>query len=379
MKIDNDILERYSRGKCTIEEQVLVEQWFEQYHQNGAGDISGKEFLGKLNSLDTRIKGTSVRRLSYWKWSAAVAAVLLVSILGALKFNFFQSEEVQFFALEDIKAPISSNAVIVLEDNTEYSLDSISIGDTLHAKGYLITKLSTGELHYINNSERLESVVYNTLRTKSGGIAHVKLSDGSLVWLNANSELVYPIDFKSGDREVHLKGEGYFEVAKVNTTKGVNLPFYVRGEMQSIKVLGTKFNANFTDQKTTALLEGRVAISDEGSKLGERKDVQYVTHISPKQLYRDGQVRTMQDIEKYIDWKEGYFDLNELTLYELGIKLSNWYGIEITIDRGLEEHRLFGRINRNKDLKELLDLVAQTSPIEFYLKNNKVYINKAKN
>lgn len=361
-----------------MQERALVEQWFDQYQHNTNGEISGLQFVEKLSSLDKRVKKTTIRRISYWKWGAAVAAVLLVGMLTVLKFNFFRSEEVQFFALEDIKAPVSSNAIVVLEDDTEYSLDSISVGDTLIAKGYLITKLPTGELQYINNIEGSDIIVYNTLRTKSGGIAHVKLSDGSLIWLNANSELVYPIDFNDGQREVKLKGEGYFEVAKVNADNGEHQPFYVRGDKQSIKVLGTKFNANFTEANTTALLEGRVAIADDGSKLGEHTDVQYTTPISPNQLYQDGRVRTIQNIEKYIDWKEGYFDFNELTLYELGTKLSNWYGVEVAVGSGLEEHRLFGRINRNKDLKELLDLVAQTSPIEFYLKNNKVYINKAK-
>lgn len=377
MKIDNDILKRYAQGKCTMQERALVEQWFEQYYRKGAGEISGDDFLQRLVSLDNRIKGASVRKFSYWKWGAAAAAILIVGILAVLKFNFFRSEEVQFFALEDIKAPASSNAIVVLEDNTEYSLDSIRVGDTLSAKGYLITKLPTGELHYINNTGGSESVVYNTLRTKSGGIAYVKLSDGSLVWLNANSELVYPIDFKESTREVQLKGEGYFEIAKVSTDLGVRQPFYVRGDRQSIKVLGTKFNANFTSEDATALLEGSVAIASEGSVLGKADQAHYGTHISPQQVYQQGRVRAVQNIEKYIDWKEGYFDLNGLTLYELGTKLSSWYGVDIVVGTGLDEHRLFGSISRNKDLKELLGLVAQTSPIEFYLNNNKVYINKA--
>ncbi|MDR2285315.1 MAG: FecR family protein [Sphingobacterium sp.] len=377
MKIDNDILRRYTQGKCSSQERELVEQWFNQYYREGAEEISGAEFLEKMVSLDARVRGGRVRPFSYWKWGVA-AAILLVGMFTILKFNFFRSEEVQFFALEDIKAPLSSNAIVVLEDNTEYSLDSIRVGDTLSAKGYLITKLSTGELHYINNTDDSDAVVYNTLKTKSGGIAYVKLSDGSLAWLNANSELVYPIDFKQNAREVQLKGEGYFEIAKVSADNGEHQPFFVRGDKQSIKVLGTKFNANFTETNTTALLEGRVAIADEGSKVGEYKDVQYATHISPNQVYQNGKVRTIENIEKYIDWKEGYFDLNGLTLYDLGTKLSNWYGVDIVVGAGLDKHRLFGSINRGKDLKELLGLVAQTAPIEFNLNNNKVYINKAK-
>lgn len=377
MNIDKNILKRYTDGNCTADEKILVEQWFEQYHRNFDGEISGQEFIDKLTTLDRRMMAP-VHTLSYWKLTATAAAILLVGIMGLLTFNLSQREESQFLTLEDIKAPASSNAVVVLEDNTEYSLDSLRMGDTLRAKGYLITKLASGELRYINQSTLAGTKVYNTLRTKAGGIAHVLLSDGTLVWLNANSELTYPINFGEGMREVYLKGEGYFEVAK-NNSGVASQQFFVRGEEQTIQVLGTKFNANFTERNETALLEGKVAIAGEGSRLETNNKVRYTAQLMPNQVYQDGDIQNVKEIERYIDWKEGYFDLSGLTLYDLAQKLSGWYGIEVVVDKGLEEHHLFGRVGRSKDLKELLELVAQASPVEFSLKNHKVYIYKTNN
>ena len=63
------------------------------------------------------------------------------------------------------------------------------------------------------------------------------LSDGTKVYLNAASELKYPVQFDSKKRQVHLSGEAYFEVAKDECR-----PFFVQAGDVRIRVLGTSFN-----------------------------------------------------------------------------------------------------------------------------------------
>lgn len=74
---------------------------------------------------------------------------------------------------------------------------------------------------------------YNIRGTRS----HIKLADGTSVWLNADSELKYPLRFKGNTREVHLRGEAFFDVAK-----DAGKPFIVHTETMNINVLGTSFN-----------------------------------------------------------------------------------------------------------------------------------------
>ena len=62
----------------------------------------------------------------------------------------------------------------------------------------------------------------------------VMLADGTKVWLNAESELHYPVHFPEHEREVHLKGEAYFSVSKQAGKHFVVCVVYSR-----ITVLGT--------------------------------------------------------------------------------------------------------------------------------------------
>lgn len=75
---------------------------------------------------------------------------------------------------------------------------------------------------YQNTAKAASVLQYNTLKTPRGGEYTITLSDGSRVYLNASSELKYPVLFDEKKREVRLSGEAYFEVAKDSER-----PFYV--------------------------------------------------------------------------------------------------------------------------------------------------------
>mgnify|MGYP002318720056 FL=1 len=86
----------------------------------------------------------------------------------------------------------------------------------------------------------------------------MKLPDGSIVWLNADSKLSYSESFSRKNRNVQLEGEGYFEVAHGEH------PFVIQTDSAQIKVLGTKFNVkNYGDENyiKVSLLEGSIALS----------------------------------------------------------------------------------------------------------------------
>ena len=96
--------------------------------------------------------------------------------------------------------------------------------------------------------------------TKSGSRTRIQLPDGSTVWLNGNSKLVY--DNKSfGEklRQVTLTGEAYFDVVK-----NVNKPFIIHTNRMDIKVVGTAFNVKaYPGEKNSeaSLVRGSIEVT----------------------------------------------------------------------------------------------------------------------
>ncbi|MEI3154934.1 MAG: FecR domain-containing protein [Odoribacter sp.] len=78
------------------------------------------------------------------------------------------------------------------------------------------------------------------------------------MWLNSESELVYPVKFIGPRREVSMKGEVCFEVAQNESQ-----PFVVKTRETTVTVLGTLFNMEAypeSQQVTTTLVRGKVEI-----------------------------------------------------------------------------------------------------------------------
>lgn len=131
-----------------------------------------------------------------------------------------------------------------------------------------------------------------------------QLADGSLVYLNGNSEITFSDEFGKKDRRLTLKGEAYFEVQR-----NENLPFNISANKSTIRVLGTSFNINssHSDHVEVAVVSGEVAFfSDEENDLVNLKAGDLGTY--------DPQLeRVKKDIienQNFLSWKTGilYFD-----------------------------------------------------------------------
>lgn len=363
MKVDKNILHRYLQGKCTEQERILIEEWFDNDENNRS--FTNEEVDKIVDLLDHNIKKTG-KIAPIFKWSTVAAAVVLM----VWTFNFFKSgnnsEYDKFADIQSIKAPVSSYASLVMEDNSEYLLDDIQYGDTLRANGYEITRLSTGEITYLLTPGK--GSVMHILKTQRGGLASVRLNDGTAIWINSDSELKYFIG-KYDDRKVNLQGEGYFEVSNVYAGDE-RKPFTVYGQQKTIQVLGTKFNADFTSKNRVALLEGKVELGDTSKDKEGRKPLL----MTSSQVFENDSLYTSVEIDRYIDWKEGYFDLRKLNIYDLAIELSNWYRIKVIVEEGLTDKHLFGRITKNQDLVQVLGVVNEVIPIKYDWKDNTLYI-----
>lgn len=191
-------------------------------------------------------------------------------------------------------------------------------------------------------------LVESTIKVAQGQTALLVLSDGTKVWLNSHSSLIYPNAFAANaPRQVQLKGEAYFDV-----TPDKKRPFIVDcGQLQTT-VLGTSFNVrNYQESEPSVTLEhGSVKVS-EGSRQIVLKPCQTVTLTNDNQL----EVATA-DMESVLCWRDGMFFFDGKTLREVLLEMGRWYNMDVVVqnDSHLND-RLHFRGERCWDLKELIE------------------------
>src|SRR5690606_37957770 len=103
-----------------------------------------------------------------------------------------------------------------------------------------------------------------------GKRSDITLADGTRIWLNAGSQLSYPLSFTGSSREVYLAGEAFFEVES-----NPNMPFYVITNDLKIRVTGTRFNVTsyLNDHTTQALLlSGKIGVT-RNKRFGRSIDI----------------------------------------------------------------------------------------------------------
>lgn len=223
--------------------------------------------------------------------------------------------------------------------------------------------------HLADKKELLSAM--NTISVPVGQRVNLKLPDGTLVWLNASSEIVYPAVFSGGKREVRLNGEAYFEV-----THNIENPFVVRTEKCDIEVLGTKFNVEAysnSNNFSTALMEGSVKVT--GNDSSSRPVL-----LKPNQEVRlkDGRlmVSSINDYDQF-RWREGLVCFKDVAFNELMTRFEKCYGIQIVVEnRHLEEYTCSGKFRISDGVDNALRILQRNAKytIERNEDNSVIYI-----
>lgn len=212
--------------------------------------------------------------------------------------------------------------------------------------------------HLADKKELLSAM--NTISVPVGQRVNLKLPDGTLVWLNASSEIVYPAVFSGGKREVRLNGEAYFEV-----THNIENPFVVRTEKCDIEVLGTKFNVEAysnSNNFSTALMEGSVKVT--GNDSSSRPVL-----LKPDQEVRmkDGRlmVSSINDYDQF-RWREGLVCFKDVAFNELMTRFEKCYGISIIVEnKTLEEYSCSGKFRISDGLDNALRILQRNAKYTF--------------
>ena len=196
------------------------------------------------------------------------------------------------------------------------------------------------------------------------------MADGTLVWLNSESQLKYPVAFAEGKTRIVelVYGEAYFEVSPSTEQQGAT--FRVLHPSQEIEVLGTEFNVKAYIY--TTLVEGKVSISTATAKQILKPNQQSNLDL------KNNQVSVHHaDVNQEISWRRGLFSFKGKSLEEIAMVLSRWYDVDIEFSRpALRKVRFNGVLRKEEAIEEILNTIITTNSIKAYEINNKKIILK---
>lgn len=207
------------------------------------------------------------------------------------------------------------------------------------------------------------------ISTTYGSRSEVVLPDGSVVKLNAGSNIKYRYDKISQVRKVDFSGEAFFEVAKSKKPFEILTPDGLK-----VKVLGTKFNlSTYPDDKTaqTSLFEGKVELTKGGEQAFVLKpgEMAVLDKRSNQITYAQG------EISHTTSWMQNKLYMDGLSLHDVCKYLERWYDVKITLaDEKLGEKIHYTGVLKEQTVLDVLNALCHLSSISYELKGKEITI-----
>lgn len=219
--------------------------------------------------------------------------------------------------------------------------------------------VSCGLYFYVSEKKELLAAM-NTIIVPAGQRVNLELPDGTTVWLNARSEMVYPAVFSGARREVKLDGEGYFEVKHDRKS-----PFVVHTQKCDIEVLGTKFNVEaYSDSEefSTSLMEGSVKVTDNSAT-----SASVLLKPSQEVHLKDGKLLVSPiDDYNHFRWRDGLVCFDNVAFHELMKRFEKCYGISVVVEnKNLEGYSCSGKFRISDGLDNALRILQRNGKYTF--------------
>lgn len=385
MHTEEEIIRRITRllqkeffEELTINERNELEDWLRS-------DPANREWYGRMKTLGFMEQdypyyqkisepGQAWKRLERdmkrgrgkyrWLWTCSAAAAILIIFSLSIFLNG-KKEEIEMTSSSSFRAP----ALISLLVNRGQDSIQLEVNENIRMEKEGV-RTENNTLIYDTLPQVSEAIEYHTLSVGRGGEYKLTLSDGTVVWLNSESALRYPVYFTGDQREVELWGEAFFDVSP-----DAKKTFRVKSRDFEVEVLGTSFNImNYQDEQyaQVTLASGKLRVNN-----GEQHTI-----IRPNQQVqlKDGKwdVREI-DSRYYISWIDNKFMFDDEPLEVIVRKLARWYNVDFEFsDSTLMKTRFSGQLLKYKDITKAFELLELTTDVDFSINPKKILIMRKK-
>jgi ferric-dicitrate binding protein FerR (iron transport regulator) len=216
----------------------------------------------------------------------------------------------------------------------------------------------------------------NLLIVPYGKTTNLVLSDGTLIWVNSGSKLIYPSVFPGNKREIYVEGEIYLEVMSGEA------PFTVKTDRLDIRVRGTSFNVSaYKDDETQSvvLATGSVTVAtDRGKTLETVRKNQHFSFARETGIFEVTEV----DVLDHICWKDGFLRLKSARLSEVLKQMERYYNVRIAYEKTDADKISFsGKLDLKDNIDVTFQIIATSAPIRYDIREDMIHvsINPTKN
>lgn len=324
-----------------------------------------------IDTLLCRIREDKIKVLKLKKINLLKYAAIFIGLIGVTYFVSIVS-----YNQQQNKITISDSDIVLRLHNGNVKIISGETNEKiLNEEGKVVGVHSGNQLNYVNTKIEKNELQYNELLVPYGRTFDIVLSDGTKVKLNAGSSIKYPIHFLSkGNREVTLKGEAFFKVAK-----DAKHPFIVNANEINIRVLGTEFNISaYPEDKinNTVLIEGLVSVYKSNTMY---KPVTS-TLLNPgfkAELHKNQKHISIEKVDTsiYTAWINGKLIIKNSSFSEIRKKLERKYNVAIINNNKTLESNTFSAVFDIETIEDVMEVLKRSYGIDYEIIENQIIIN----
>lgn len=342
-----------------------------RYGTKEVKEVDEYELYQKIENYYT-LQHSSKRSAGFRKMMQYAAIFVLILSIGAVISLYFPRNSVKYTEVANsISNP--NEAKLILPGGEEILLKEKQSDLQFNAAGDQI-KIDHDSI--INYNKKTDPNAMAQVVVPYGKRSNISLSDGTKVWLNAGSKLIFPQRFSGKNRKVLLKGEAYFEVFK-----NKEIPFIVSTEDMNVTVHGTEFNMRENDSENeleVVLVEGSVSLKENGAMNILNKEIKLIPN--QRAVYNIAtnktNVESNVDVGYYISWKEGLLEFNKESIINVFKRLSQFYNVRFVTEGSVELNRkISGKLDLKDSLEEVMKVVSDAAPITFRIDQGKVFVD----
>lgn len=302
-----------------------------------------------------------LRLFSYLGYAAMIAGVAVTFFLVTNSREKVLTDTTieQFLSHTTSSVKPKSKQIQISNSQRTFSLDGDEATVQYDENGNLI--LGEMDVESIQKQTSTETS-FNEMYVPYGKRANLTLSDGTTLWINAGTRVVYPAAFTGKNREILVEGEVYADV-----THDPKRPFIIKTNTLDVKVFGTEFNLSAykeDKQVDVVLVKGSIGVTPKNGK---------TTLVEPNQLltFANKEVTVQQvDVDRYISWKEGIYMFNNEPIENILKRLSKYYDVTIKLPDSTSGITCTGKLQLRDDLSNLLNGLSNIAPMNYSIRED---------